>query len=527
MLSCTIPQYPLMLLSSLHKRRFRSKHVLSRQPIPSNMLCVIIQGKGLLQLDHRAIPLQPNQIYFLQPSMNVDIILESSCIEYYVLMFSSVAVGKRLGNWICSPGDEARMPLPPGRLQIRSVKPILDRIERMYRNRRSHPDQAQRLQLEFQSLLQAIADDVSEQDESAAEHRGIDQTVAYMYKHFHEKVKLDTLSDIAGLTQTSYSRSFKKAKGVSPMEYLNQIRIDSSKQMLEQNYSIKEAAESVGIGNPFYFSRMFKRALGISPAVYVQRRQLRVAVACSFRYEDNLRSLGIEPLAELNKGLYVELSPEEYAIEVGQQLQLLRQACPDLIIADCRHRQFYEQLKRIAPTVVLEFTANWRQNHRKIAELVGRESEAEQNLRKVEQRIQDARKRLSSIHPGETFSFMRLYSQKVRMQGLANHPMNTLLYAELGLKPGGNVPPDIQYREFDVHQVPPFDTDYLYICKLEELDGAAEFLTRMQQNACRDGIQAASNQHIRLVSNWIGKSWSPIGQHQIMDELLQGELSQG
>ncbi|TNJ62405.1 helix-turn-helix domain-containing protein [Paenibacillus hemerocallicola] len=488
------------------------------------MLCVVTAGEGYLRLDGRLVSLQPCCAFFLRPSMKVEILVQSSCVECYLLRFGSVVLDWRQGSWSCTPGETSGMPLPPGKLPIRSIEPIAERIERMYRGLRSRPARSDGLQLQFNSLLQHMLDELSVPGESEkGEGGGIDQTIDYMYRHYKEKIRLDTLSHIAGLTQTSYSRSFKRAKGISPMEYLQHIRMDRSKRLLEQGHPIKEVSESAGFGNEFYFSRIFKQAFGMSPVFYIKRRHLRVAVACSFGYEDCLRSLGLEPEAVMNGGRNVEQTEEGHRLMVEHQLERFRRARPDLIIADSRHRPFYERLKQISPTVVLEYSADWRQMHRRIAELVGREKEAQQNFDQVEQKIHYAKNMLNSSRTSQSFSFMRLFRRKIRVQGLGQHPMNALLYTELGLRPGSSVPLDRQYREYDVGRVPPFDTDYLYIYSDLPSGSDTELLSRLGQNACWGGMNAFHNDRIRRASNWIRMSWSPIGQQRIMDELLQGE----
>ncbi|TMV45798.1 helix-turn-helix domain-containing protein [Paenibacillus mesophilus] len=514
-------RYPLLLLSSIHKRTYRPKKTLFRLTVPGDMLLLIVQGDGLLRLGDDIVPLKPELALFLRRSDTVDLMPESGQIEYYVLVLRSVEVGKPRGYWTCTPSEASGTLLPPGRLRSRSIRPMVERLEQIYRGSRSNPGQALSVQLQFQSLLQLVAADSSGQREPERERGGIDRSIAYMHDHFHEKIKLDTLSVIAGLTQTSYSRSFKRQRGVSPIEYLNQIRIDCAKPLLAQKRPIKEVSESVGFGSEYYFSRLFKRTVGLSPASYVQRRQLRIAVATCFGFGDCLRSLGVQPAAVMNGLPYNGQGGDRHGRLVQLQMQRIRQARPDLIVTDCRHQPYYEELKQIAPIVVLPFTSDWRDNHRRIAELAGREKEAEQNFRQVEQEIRDARLLLSSPEAGKTFSFMRLYSRKIRVQGTTDHPMNVLLYAELGLKPGSGVPSDSQYREFDLRRMPPFDTDYMYIHPIEKPDRDVPLFASQQQDAFRGGMQ------FRPVSNWIRKSWSPLGQRQIIDELLRGTGSPG
>ncbi|MCR8632629.1 helix-turn-helix domain-containing protein [Paenibacillus radicis (ex Xue et al. 2023)] len=520
MLPGTPKRYPLVLLSSIHKRRYKKNSTLRLQKIPGDVLCIVTQGKGMLRIDDQVLQITPNQAFFLTPQMAVEVLLDSDMAEYYMLVLSSVTISKHKGSW--STHAEQTSLLPYGKIQLKNAKQKLDRVKQLHEESKARSKSPSELQMLFQSLIYLVLQDLPEQDELEEESKGIDQSISYMHKHFTNKIKLDALSDIAGLTPTSYSRSFKKAMGVSPVEYLNHVRIESSKQLLQQpDCSIKEISDSVGFGNEFYFSRMFKRTVGISPTVYVKRRELKVAVASCFRYENNLRSLGIEPLVEMNRYTYRNCTDEQNKRFMEAQLDEMRQAHPDLIIADYRHLPFQEQLKQIAPTVILDFSYDWRVNHMKIAELVGREKEAEQNFSQLELKVKYARNILAQTIGEETVSFIRLYSTIIRVQGLVDHPLNELLYNELGLRPGSCVPLGERNRQFALGSLPPFETDFLYMYKHLPLAEEVELFAEVQKTTSWSGMKAVRNNQTREVPNWVGMSWTPIGQHQIIDELLK------
>lgn len=526
-----VPSYPLFLLTSVRKLVYRRHDRPIRLRIPGDALVLVATGEGILRLeDGKAASLKPGRVLPLGPQAEAELLPEpgSGPLGGYVLSFAGLSVGRPRGSWTCSPVEADRSRLPAGALNLRSLESASARAEELRLLLRRHPERLHEAQVGFYALLQHLKEELSGREE---DDDGIGRTIAYMHGHFRQKVKLGALSEIAGLTPTSYSRSFKKAKGMPPMEYLNRIRIQRAKQLLGEGSSIKEASESAGFGNEYYFSRMFKREVGIPPTVYVKRRELRVAAASCFGYADCLRSLGVEPAASMNGGRHVDQDEEEHRQSVESELEKMAAARPDLILCDSRHRPFRERLKRIAPTVELEFTVDWRRTHRTIAELVSREKEASINFRQIDRMIERTRRALqaSDARP-PSFAFLRLFRRTVRVQGTGLHPMNSLLYAELGLVPGSSVPLNVPYREYDLRQVPYFDADYLY-CYDDPHSGADG-----DREAARPGSAAAvagrddrretrrdvrADGRIVEASNWIGMSWSPLGQRKIMEELLR------
>ncbi len=73
-----------------------------------------------------------------------------------------------------------------------------------------------------------------------------------------------------------YLRSqFIKERGISPLQFLNQTRINYAQKLLLSkninNYKIYEIAEMCGFLDQLYFSRVFKKTTGLSPKAYCER----------------------------------------------------------------------------------------------------------------------------------------------------------------------------------------------------------------------------------------------------------------
>lgn len=91
----------------------------------------------------------------------------------------------------------------------------------------------------------------------------------YIDEHYADNISLEMLAGVVHLSPSYLSKLFKKELGENISTYLQNVRIEKAKMLL-QNTSMKsyEVAEAVGISNPIYFSRIFKRATGIKPKDY-------------------------------------------------------------------------------------------------------------------------------------------------------------------------------------------------------------------------------------------------------------------
>ncbi|WP_339640350.1 GlxA family transcriptional regulator [Jannaschia helgolandensis] len=73
----------------------------------------------------------------------------------------------------------------------------------------------------------------------------------------------------SGLPSRTFSRRFGRATGYQPLDYVQSLRIEEAKQLLETSTtSIEEIGIEVGYDDPSYFRRLFKRKVGVSPRHY-------------------------------------------------------------------------------------------------------------------------------------------------------------------------------------------------------------------------------------------------------------------
>lgn len=91
----------------------------------------------------------------------------------------------------------------------------------------------------------------------------------YIDRNYKENITLDQLAEFSHINKYYLAHSFKKSIGLSPIEYLNEVRIGKSKYLLEStDHPISFVASITGFSSPSYFSQSFKRSAGLSPQQY-------------------------------------------------------------------------------------------------------------------------------------------------------------------------------------------------------------------------------------------------------------------
>ena len=84
-------------------------------------------------------------------------------------------------------------------------------------------------------------------------------------------INIEHLSDMCGITPEYFRRIFKSFFATSPVTYINSLKIARAKELLtSQMYSVSEAALASGYSDPSHFSREFKKATGVCPLEYIK-----------------------------------------------------------------------------------------------------------------------------------------------------------------------------------------------------------------------------------------------------------------
>jgi YesN/AraC family two-component response regulator len=97
----------------------------------------------------------------------------------------------------------------------------------------------------------------------------------YMFAHMQEQVKLEEIAAHVFFSPSYCNTVFKRETGAPVMSYFNNLRLQEAKtRLLQQEITLKEAAESVGFFDYNYFSRSFKKTFGITPLQY-RKEQLQ------------------------------------------------------------------------------------------------------------------------------------------------------------------------------------------------------------------------------------------------------------
>jgi len=94
----------------------------------------------------------------------------------------------------------------------------------------------------------------------------------YIHEHYHEKILLEDIAAAANISKREALRCFSLCIQTTPVQYLNDYRLQCAETMLLQTTApITAVALESGFDNAGYFCKVFKKKYGVTPSLYRRR----------------------------------------------------------------------------------------------------------------------------------------------------------------------------------------------------------------------------------------------------------------
>ena len=99
----------------------------------------------------------------------------------------------------------------------------------------------------------------------------IDVVCSYIHQHFLESISLQSLANLANMSEAAFCRFFKKMTGKTAMHYINDLKIGKACELLgDESLTISEISFRCGYNNITHFNRSFLKRKGVSPSKFRQ-----------------------------------------------------------------------------------------------------------------------------------------------------------------------------------------------------------------------------------------------------------------
>lgn len=272
--------HPLVLNVGLavHNADWNWKNVNS----PFTRLYYVTEGSAQIELPDGIYTLSPKHMYFI-PAFTIHTnICKSNFVHYYLHIYEDhYSDNDWLDHWKFPVEIEATdldlalfkrlCEINPHMTLQKSAPTTYDNnptlMQNLIKNRqRAFCDKVESRGIVFQLLSRFFKQG---QSKIEMEDNRIAKTVLYIRKHLNEAIELEKLAEISCLSKDHFIRLFKKELGTTPLQYINQKKIEKAQLLLiTEELAVKEIAFQLAFDDYSYFNRLFKKTTGVTPQEY-------------------------------------------------------------------------------------------------------------------------------------------------------------------------------------------------------------------------------------------------------------------
>lgn len=119
----------------------------------------------------------------------------------------------------------------------------------------------------FFQLLERLSLEITQKSPQNSNHK-LSDIISYIHSHYTDPtISVAALADLYGSSATYFRRIFTEAYGITPLQYINRLKVNRAKELLSSGYyTVAEAAYATGFSDPKYFSRFVIKETGIAPS---------------------------------------------------------------------------------------------------------------------------------------------------------------------------------------------------------------------------------------------------------------------
>ena len=232
-------------------------------------LFYIVRGKGSFLLHNREIPVKQNDLVIINPNVeHTEMSNELDSLEYIALGIEGIA-------FTLPDSEQPEASLFTYQGERDEVLFYLDRI--LYEIQH-HVDGYEIICRNIIEILIVKLKRAKNISVEAHQSQNLSHAVAlvkqYIDQNYQHPITLDDLSDVGSINKYYLVHKFKEDLQTSPIKYLNQVRVDRAKDLLEtSDYTIAAISNFSGFSSQSFFSQVFRRETNQTPSEYRKQAQ--------------------------------------------------------------------------------------------------------------------------------------------------------------------------------------------------------------------------------------------------------------
>lgn len=229
-------------------------------PRPYNNIALIISGEAEVNpVDGATFFVKPGDIFFIPVGTKYISKWIGNDVNFITFHFNISAL-----SYYLLPGNDLIQ-----KINIGCLKETREKFETAYRCFEGEwPEKLNALSI-FYDILSRVISKAKLKRPDELEDKRIKDAINFITFHYKEKITVLDCAESVYMSEPWFYVKFKKATGMTPIEFKNRIAINQACIMLiNTDKSIEKISEELGFASADYFRRVFKKTVGISPLKY-------------------------------------------------------------------------------------------------------------------------------------------------------------------------------------------------------------------------------------------------------------------
>lgn len=212
-----------------------------------------------------------------------------------------------------------------------------------------------------------------------------------------------------------------------------------------------------------------------------------------------------------------------YSMQDTMDIEAVMNLEPDVIVISTVQEKMYEQLTKIAPTIMIQNEAlDWKENIHHMAEIFQRTKQAETWLSAYETKAEKLSQSIKNKY-GKDTNYLSFLASGGQFFVFSDAGFGDVLYNDLGLAKPKGMPKqsDISLPVVTYEGLAEIDADYIFLITTDEMQ------KELENNRVWNNLPAVKNKHVITLpsSPYFNQGYSPIGREKLLDE-IEGMLNE-
>ncbi|KXI45437.1 MULTISPECIES: ABC transporter substrate-binding protein [Bacillus cereus group] len=199
-------------------------------------------------------------------------------------------------------------------------------------------------------------------------------------------------------------------------------------------------------------------------------------------------------------------------------IEAVAAAKPDLILVNDRQEKIYDQLSKIAPTVMLKTPLDqWRPKFEEVGQIFGKEKETKEWFKQYDEKASKLHDKIVAKTGDAKFMKLAAYPNAFRVYG--DYGYGSVIFKDLKLPAVEGTPTDKPLVPLQKEGLINYNPDYLFVFTTGD---GSQRLKEFQEESIWKNMNAVKNNHVFTIKNEdLNKGYFPLGKEMILDEVAE------